>query len=115
MEEEELQFSPAPMYGDSVCTFGRGDSMTWYQIYQEFTKPDFPEDLPDRQVYIQVKWSKLHYTAAHPPIFPCAKIVEWILQRVDPENWVIWDHAGDVVAALKGQDAEVYYRIPARE
>ena len=33
VEEEELQFYPTPMYGDSVCTFGQGDSMTWYQIY----------------------------------------------------------------------------------
>ena len=76
--------SPPPTYGDTASIFIKGESMNWYQVYQEFAKPEFPEDLLDQQVYVQVKRSKLHYAGAHPPIFPCAEIIEWILQKVNP-------------------------------
>ena len=89
--------------------------MNWYQVYQEFTKPKFPEDLPNRQVYVQVKRSKLHYVGAHPPIFPCVELIKWILQKVDPRFRVIRDHEGKAFANLKGQDAEFYYALPTRE
>ena len=71
--------SPSPTYGDTACIFNKGESMNWYQV------PEFPKDLPDRQVYVQVKRSKLHYAGAHPPIFRCAELIEWILQKVDPK------------------------------
>ena len=79
ISEEEIPISLPPFYGDTAYTFSKGDSMTWYQVYQEFTKPEFPKDLLDRQVSVQVKISKLHYAGAHPPIFPCAELIEWIL------------------------------------
>ena len=67
--EGELPMSPPPIYGDTACTFSKGESMSWYQVYQEFAQSEFIEDLPDRQVYVQVKRSKLHYPGAHPPSY----------------------------------------------
>ena len=43
----EIPMSPPPTYGDTACIFSKGESMSWYQVYQEFAKPEFPEDLPD--------------------------------------------------------------------
>ena len=58
--ESEIPMSPPPIYGDTTCTFSKGESMSWCQVYQEFAQPEFLEDLPDRQVYVQVKRLKLH-------------------------------------------------------
>ena len=76
---------------------------------------EFLEDLPDREVYIKVKRSKIHYAAAHPPIFPCAEVIEWIIQRIKPEDWNILDSTNKVIATLRGEDANIYYRLPPRE
>ena len=53
--EGEMPMSPPPIYGDTAYTFSRGESMSWYPVYQEFAQPEFPEDLLDQQVYVQVK------------------------------------------------------------
>ena len=66
-------------------------------------------------MYIQVKRSKLHYAGANPPIFPCADVIEWILQKVDLKIWVIRDHSGKMFANVMGKDEEVYYVLPTRE
>ena len=50
-EEERLVFLP-PIYGDTGCIFGKGENMSWYQIYKYFTQTEFLEDLPDRHIYI---------------------------------------------------------------
>ena len=76
VEEEsdtDIQTSPPPIYRDTLCTFAKGDSLRWYEVYREFaiTEDEFPEDLPDREVYLKVKRSKLHLAGAHPAIFPC--------------------------------------------
>lgn len=60
--------------------------MSWYQVYQEFARPEFPKDLPDRKIYVQVKRSKLHYAGVHPAIFPCAEVIKWIIQNIDPKK-----------------------------
>ena len=99
--EIKVLTSPPPIYGDTTCVFSREESMSWYQVYQEFTQPEFPEDLPDREVYMQVKRSKIHYVGAHPSIFPCAKIIDWIIQNIDPKRWVIRDHEGKDFANIK--------------
>ena len=51
--EMDIPVSPPPIYRDTLCTFAKGDSMQWYQVYHEFTitEAEFPEDLPDREVY----------------------------------------------------------------
>ena len=85
---------PNPIYRDTTCVLRKGDKIIWYQIYQEFTKPNFLEYLPSQQVYVHVKRSKLHYVGAHPPIFLCANIIEWILQKVNSRMWVILYHLG---------------------
>ena len=92
--EMEIPMSPTPIYRDTSCTFSKGDNMNWCQVYQEFAWPEFPEDLPDRKIYVQFKRSKLHYAGAHHAIFPCAEIIEWIIQNTDPKKWVIQDHEG---------------------
>ena len=73
-EVEELDMiSPPPIYRDTLCTFAKEDSMRWYQVYHEFAIPEeeFPEDLPDREIYLAVKRSKLHLARVHLAIFPC--------------------------------------------
>ena len=76
--DELVVVSPPPIFRDTLCTFSKDDSMRWYQIYQAFAKlpEEFPEDLPDREVYLAVKRSKLHLAGAHPAIFPCPEIID---------------------------------------
>ena len=76
VEEEsdtDIQTSPPPIYKDTLCTFAKEDSLGWYEVYRDFsiTEDEFPEDLPDREVYLKVKKSKLHLAGSHPAIFPC--------------------------------------------
>ena len=77
--ETDIQISPPPIYRDTLCTFAKGDNMRWYHVYQEFTKTEFLEDLPDREIYSNVKRSKLHLVGAHPTIFPCPEMMDWII------------------------------------
>ena len=62
-----------------------------------------------------MKRSKIHYAASHPPIFPCVEIIEWIIQRINPEDWNILDSTNKVIVVLRGEDANIYYRLPPRE
>ena len=89
--------------------------MRWYQVYQEFTWQEFPEDLPDWELYIQVKRSKLHLIGAHPDIFPCVEVIDWIIQNTEPKKFVIRDSEGKAFATLKGSEAHVYYSFPEWE
>ena len=36
--EMDMPMSPPPIYRDTLCTFSKGDSMRWYQVYQEFAR-----------------------------------------------------------------------------
>ena len=89
--------SPPPIYGDTACVFSKGESMSWYQVYQEFAQPEFPENLPDQEVYVQVKRSKIHYARANPSIFPCTEIIDWIIQKINPRMWVIQITRGKIL------------------
>ena len=31
--EMDIPMSPPPIYRDTLCTFAKGDSMCWYQVY----------------------------------------------------------------------------------
>ena len=88
--------------------------MRWYQVYHEFatSEEEFPEDLPDREIYLAVKKSKLHLAGAHPAIFPCPEVIDWIIQRTDPKKYVIQDSEGRAFATLVGSDAHLYYSLP---
>ena len=108
----DMPMSPPPIYRDNLCTFVKGDSMRWYQVCQEFARTEFPEDLPDQEIYIQVKRSKLHLAGAHPAIFACPKMIDWIIQRTDPKKFVIRDSESKAFVMLKGSDAHVYYSFP---
>jgi len=55
-------------------------------IYQAFSRKYIPKDEEDCDVYINIKKSWIHKLVSHPPIFPCAKTIEWILQCTDDEN-----------------------------
>ena len=53
VEEEsdtDVKISRLLIYRDTLCTFTKGDSLRWYEVYHEFTikEAEFPEDLPDR-------------------------------------------------------------------
>ena len=81
VEEEsdtDIQTSPPPIYRDTLCTFAKEASLRCYEVYREFAIPEeeFPEDLPDREVYLKVKKSKLHLAGSHPAIFPCPKMLD---------------------------------------
>ena len=113
--EMDIPMSPPPIYRDTLCTFAKGDSMRWYQVYQEFARTEFPEDLPNREIYLKVKRSKLHLAGAHPAIFPCPEMIDWIIQKTDPKKFVIRDSEGKAFTTLKGSDAHIYYSFPERE
>ena len=36
--EMDMPISPPPIYRNTLCTFAKGDSMRWYQVYQEFAR-----------------------------------------------------------------------------
>ena len=86
--EMDIPVSPPPIYRDTLCTFAKGDNMRWYQVYHEFaiTEEEFLEDLPDREVYLKVKRSELHLAGAHPAIFPCPEMIDWIIQKGIPRS-----------------------------
>lgn len=65
-----------PIFTDMACNINKTTKLSWYDIYEEFTKRDIPETYENFQVYINVKRSRLHKIAAHPPVFLCAKIIE---------------------------------------
>ena len=111
--EMDMPMSPPLIYRDTLCTFSKGNSMRWYQVYQEFSRTEFLEDLPDREIYLKVKRSKLHLTSAHPAIFPCPEMIDWIIQKNDPKKFVIRDSEGKAFTTLKGLDTHVYYSFPA--
>lgn len=76
--EADLEEQP-PIFEDAACNISKIIRLSWYTIYEEFSKKDIPETQEDFQVYINVKKSKLHNVVAHPPVFLCTETIEWIL------------------------------------
>ena len=66
-------------------------------------------------MYLKVKKSKLHLAGAHPAIFPCPEILDWIIQKMDSKKFLIRDSKGKAFATLEGSDAQVYYSLPQPE
>lgn len=100
-----------PIFTDTACNINKTTRLSWYEIYEELAERDIPETQEDFQVYINIKRSRLHKVVAHPPVFPCAEIIEWVLQCTSTDDWMIKGHDGALIATIASTNISSYYKL----
>ena len=58
---------------------------------------EFPENLEDREVYINIKRSIIHRVACGFSVMPCAESIEWILLHMGSKNMVLNSESGNEI------------------
>jgi len=111
---EIYQYEEPPIYGDKTSNIDKTSSLSWYNIYEEFMRLNIPETQEDLPIYLNIKRSKLHKRASHPPIFLCAETIDWVLQNKDTYSWMVRDHIGAPLATISPSDISTYYKLLER-
>lgn len=71
----------------------------------------FHENLEDREIYINIKWSKIHRIAYRLLLIPCAESIEWILSQMDNTNLVLSSESGINIMTYHSHDMLSYYNV----
>ena len=58
-----------------------------------------------------IRKSKLHKVASHPPVLPCADAIAWIIEHVGLQNRYILNARGDPIASFQASDLAKYYHL----
>jgi hypothetical protein len=113
--DEEIDIdTPGPVYDDTQCFIDKETSFKWGEVYQMFnnqTFPQLPEHDPDLDVHRAIKRSKLHKIAARAVVFPCTKVISWIVKHANLENKHIINAKGHPVASFQPSVITACYHL----
>jgi hypothetical protein len=106
---------PEALYGDTTGLLKKGqDPLKWDEVFQMFKLQNFPinvEDQDQLRIFNNIRKSKLHRVAAHPPVLPCADAIAWIIEHVDLQNRYILNARGEPIASFQAADLAKYYHL----
>ena len=83
------------IYEDTKPMTGVDPEFIWGQVYKLIKEHTIPgTGLEDIQIYTNIKRSSLMKASTRPEIFPCSKVIGWILPRVDVAKMILADVNG---------------------
>ena len=122
MVEEELEVEIITrveyIYEDTKCIVGVEPGYHWRKVYRLITHREVPDiGFEQETIYANIQRSALMKIATRLEIFPCSKVIGWILPRadvttmilanVDKQGYAIYSH-GYVSLAYHLPEAQVY-------
>jgi hypothetical protein len=69
----------------------------------------------DDNIFMNIRRSHLHFSAAREPIFPYIEIIEWDIIHANFKKPLIENNKGDCVGVFLANEVEKYYKIIASE
>ena len=78
------------IYEDTRATTGVDLDYKWGEIYRMILNQDVPDaGFEELTIYANIKKSALMKVATKPELFPCSKVISWILPRVDVTTMIL--------------------------
>ena len=69
-------------YEDTKCVVGVELEYQWGEIYKLITRREVPDiGFEEENIYANIERSSLMKIATRPELFPCSKVIGWILPR----------------------------------
>jgi hypothetical protein len=83
-----------------------------YEYFPEFTPHSDPEvrELAD-QIFQNIRQYSLYMVVAKTPIFPCVKILEWIIHHANVEKFLLNNKYGECIGVLLLTEVSTYYKL----
>lgn len=107
----DIPKTKAPILSYTRCFIENSTTLTWQMIFKDFIKKEFLEDLENKEVYINVKLSKLYRLAKQYLVLTCVEVIGCMLQHIDPKTMIIKSENGQDLATYQPHDLHTYYNI----
>ena len=80
------------IYEDTKCISGIEPEYQWGEIYRLITRREVPNmGLEEESRYANIERYALMKVATRPELFPCSKVIGWILPRADVTTMILED------------------------
>ena len=104
------------VYEDTNGVTGVKPELKWGQNYPMIFDKKVPEGgLGDLSLYENILSSGLTKIATRPKVFPCAKVIDWILTKIDTVGMIINDEEGKIIASFAPMFISKQYSLPEAE
>ena len=88
--EVEMVTKTKYIYEDTKCMSGVEPEYQWGEIYRLITRIEVLDmGLEEESIYANIERSSLMKIATRPEIFPCSKVIGWILPRADVTTIIV--------------------------
>ena len=111
-EAVECSKPTIPILLDTYFFIDKSIKISWKDIKDAFIQKEFPENLEDREVYINIKRFKIHRVARIIVVLPCEKSIEWIFLHMDKKKKsVLSSESEKEIATYHPHDLHSYYKM----
>ena len=77
-------------YEDTRCIVGVEPEYKWGEIYRLITDRELPDtSFLEETIYANIERSALMRVATRPELFPCSKVIGWIMPRADVTTMIL--------------------------
>ena len=78
------------VYEDTKCISSVEPEFQWGEIYRLITRREVPDmGLEEESIYANIERSSLMKVSTRPELFPCSKVIDWILPRADVTTMIL--------------------------
>ena len=101
------------IYKDTRCTTGVEPKYKWGEIYRLISHQEVPDtSFEEVTIYANIEKSALMKVATRPELFPCSKVIGWILPRADVTTMILANTAKQGYAAYSPGYVSLAYHLP---
>ena len=101
------------IYEDTKCISGVEPEYQWEEIYRLITRREVPSmGLEEEGIYANIERSSLMKIATRPELFPCSKVIGWILPREDVTTMILENEDKQGYAAYSPGYVALAYHLP---
>ena len=111
--EVEVVTKTEYIYEDTKCISGVEPEYQWGGIYRLITSREVPDMvLEEEGIYANIERSSLMKIATRPELFPCSKVIGWILPRADVTTMILENVEKQGYAAYSPGYVALAYHLP---
>ena len=102
------------IYEDTRATTGVEPDYKWGEIYQMISNQNVPDaGFEELTIYANIEKSALMKVATRPELFPCSKVISWILPKGNVTTMILANTAKQGYAAYSPGYVSLAYHLPA--
>ena len=104
------------IYEDTKATIGVEPDYKWGEMYRLIANHNVPDaGFEELTIYANIEKSAMMKVVTRPELFPCSKVIGWILPKVDVTTMILANTAKQGYAAYSpGYVSLAYHLLPAQ-